>query len=93
MVFLGHGVVISGLWARETGWLHDAIGYMGTVGFFGVDLFFVLSAYLLTKLMLRDKKSRGSLDIPGFYLRRLLRIWPTFPRSPSRLSLAATGRS
>ena len=27
VVFLGHGVVISGLWARETGWLHDAIGY------------------------------------------------------------------
>ena len=27
VVFLGHGVVISGLWARETGWLHDAIGF------------------------------------------------------------------
>ena len=77
-VFLGHGLVISGLWARETGWLHDAIGYMGTVGFFGVDLFFVLSAYLLTELMLREKESRGSLDIPGFYLRRLLRIWPLY---------------
>ena len=28
--------------------------------------------------MLREKESRGSLDIPGFYLRRLLRIWPLY---------------
>ena len=47
-------------------------------GAFGVDLFFVLSAYLITELLLREKESRGSLDVPSFYLRRILRIWPLY---------------
>jgi peptidoglycan/LPS O-acetylase OafA/YrhL len=47
-------------------------------GVFGVDLFFVLSAYLITELMLREKDVCGSLDVKGFYLRRILRIWPLY---------------
>jgi peptidoglycan/LPS O-acetylase OafA/YrhL len=47
-------------------------------GVFGVDLFFVLSAYLITELLLREKELCGSLDVKGFYLRRILRIWPLY---------------
>ena len=47
-------------------------------GVFGVDLFFVLSAYLITELLLREKEACGSLDVKGFYLRRILRIWPLY---------------
>jgi peptidoglycan/LPS O-acetylase OafA/YrhL len=47
-------------------------------GVFGVDLFFVLSAYLITELLLREKNECGSLDVRGFYLRRILRIWPLY---------------
>jgi peptidoglycan/LPS O-acetylase OafA/YrhL len=47
-------------------------------GVFGVDLFFVLSAYLITELLLREKEVCGSLDVKGFYLRRILRIWPLY---------------
>jgi len=47
-------------------------------GVFGVDLFFVLSAYLITELLLREKDVCGSLDVKGFYLRRILRIWPLY---------------
>ena len=47
-------------------------------GVFGVDLFFVLSAYLITELLLREKSERGALDVPAFYLRRALRIWPLY---------------
>jgi peptidoglycan/LPS O-acetylase OafA/YrhL len=47
-------------------------------GVFGVDLFFVLSAYLITELLLREKEAFGSLDVKGFYLRRILRIWPLY---------------
>ncbi len=47
-------------------------------GVFGVDLFFVLSAYLITELLLREKDACGSLDVKGFYLRRILRIWPLY---------------
>jgi peptidoglycan/LPS O-acetylase OafA/YrhL len=44
----------------------------------GVDLFFCLSAFLLTELMLREKEQTGELDIKAFYVRRALRIWPLY---------------
>lgn len=47
-------------------------------GAFGVDLFFALSAYLITELLLREKHQTGALDIRAFYIRRILRIWPLY---------------
>lgn len=47
-------------------------------GAYGVDLFFVLSAYLITELLLRERATIGSLNVPAFYLRRILRIWPLY---------------
>jgi peptidoglycan/LPS O-acetylase OafA/YrhL len=47
-------------------------------GAYGVDLFFVLSAYLITELLIREKEERGSLDVKSFYIRRILRIWPLY---------------
>jgi peptidoglycan/LPS O-acetylase OafA/YrhL len=51
---------------------------LAKAGGFGVDLFFVLSAYLITELLMREKSRRGVLDIPSFYVRRILRIWPLY---------------
>ncbi len=45
-------------------------------GFFGVDLFFVLSGFLITGLLVDEVEARGSIDLLGFYLRRLLRLGP-----------------
>lgn len=47
-------------------------------GVFGVDLFFVLSAYLITELLLEEKDKCGMLDVRSFYIRRMLRIWPLY---------------
>src|SRR5215469_13839846 len=47
-------------------------------GRFGVDLFFALSAYLLTRLMLAEREKTGGFDLRAFYVRRLLRIWPLY---------------
>jgi len=47
-------------------------------GVFGVDLFFALSAFLITELLLREKEKYGVLDVRGFYIRRILRIWPLY---------------
>jgi peptidoglycan/LPS O-acetylase OafA/YrhL len=47
-------------------------------GAFGVDLFFALSAYLITVLLLREKDLRSEIDIRAFYIRRILRIWPVY---------------
>jgi peptidoglycan/LPS O-acetylase OafA/YrhL len=47
-------------------------------GAFGVDLFFALSAYLITILLIREEELRGQIDVKAFYLRRMLRIWPLY---------------
>ncbi len=47
-------------------------------GKYGVDLFFVLSAYLITELLIREVLSTGKLEVRGFYARRILRIWPLY---------------
>jgi peptidoglycan/LPS O-acetylase OafA/YrhL len=59
-------------------WLARLLSGVTNAGSHGVDLFFVLSAYLITELLLREKETRGSLDISSFYLRRILRIWPLY---------------
>jgi peptidoglycan/LPS O-acetylase OafA/YrhL len=43
-------------------------------GFHGVVLFFILSGYLITKILLQTSDTSGGL--PQFYVRRALRIWP-----------------
>jgi peptidoglycan/LPS O-acetylase OafA/YrhL len=45
-------------------------------GFLGVDLFFVLSGFLITSLLLQEWDLRGSISLPHFYFRRALRLLP-----------------
>lgn len=47
-------------------------------GNLGVNFFFVLSGFLITYLLLNEKKVNGSIDIKSFYIRRTLRIWPLY---------------
>ncbi|UAB91766.1 acyltransferase (plasmid) [Ruegeria sp. SCSIO 43209] len=47
-------------------------------GFLGVDLFFVLSGFLITTLLLREEARKGQFSIAGFYWRRALRILPVY---------------
>ena len=51
---------------------------VSSAGAFGVDLFFALSAYLITTLLIREEEIRGSIDAQAFYVRRILRIWPLY---------------
>ena len=52
-------------------------GVPGTIGgFVGVDVFFVLSGFLITGLLLREKEERGSINVTAFYARRARRILP-----------------
>ncbi len=48
------------------------------VGVLGVNFFFVLSGFLITRLLLFEKQQYGSIDVLKFYMRRLLRIWPLY---------------
>lgn len=45
---------------------------------YGVNIFFVLSVFLITYLLLKEKNKFGSVDIKKFYIRRILRIWPLY---------------
>jgi peptidoglycan/LPS O-acetylase OafA/YrhL len=45
-------------------------------GFLGVDIFFVLSGFLITSLLLREWDQFGSLNLKLFYIRRALRLMP-----------------
>lgn len=58
--------------------LANLLADLPNAGVFGVDLFFVLSAYLITELLLREKDRFGKLNVRDFYVRRILRIWPLY---------------
>jgi peptidoglycan/LPS O-acetylase OafA/YrhL len=54
------------------------VAALAFAGRYGVDLFFLLSAYLITELLLREQEQFGKLDLRSFYARRILRIWPLY---------------
>jgi len=45
-------------------------------GFLGVDIFFVLSGYLVTNLLIERRRDRHRLDLSGFWVRRFRRLFP-----------------
>ena len=45
---------------------------------FGVDVFFLVIGFLITYILLAEKGTFGKINIPKFYVRRILRIWPLY---------------
>ena len=45
-------------------------------GFLGVDVFFVVSGFLITTLLVRERTITGTVDLPGFWTRRARRLLP-----------------
>ena len=56
----------------------DTFGWVGRIGWAGVDLFFALSGYLIGNQILAALASREGLSLKHFYARRLLRTLPNF---------------
>jgi peptidoglycan/LPS O-acetylase OafA/YrhL len=54
------------------------IPFVGVIGKLGVVLFFVLSGFLITYLLLAEEKTFDDISIKKFYMRRILRIWPLY---------------
>lgn len=52
--------------------------YLGNFGGYGVTIFFTLSGFLITYLMLKEIEKETFIDIKKFYIRRILRIWPLY---------------
>ena len=49
-----------------------------TNGWIGVQVFFVLSGFLITTLLLREQERFARVDLGAFWVRRALRIWPLY---------------
>ena len=54
---------------------HGDVSWM-PAGFLGVDVFFVISGYLITSLLLAEHRGRGGVNLGQFYLRRARRLLP-----------------
>ena len=64
-------------------WHHTISAYFLDIplihnGHFGVSLFFVISGFLITTLLLRERFSTGRISIKNFMIRRSLRIFPLY---------------
>ena len=69
IVILYHGVCEE--FCREHSYY-----YPFEIGYLGVDLFFVLSGFLITNVLLREYLLTGKVSIKNFYIRRILRLYP-----------------
>jgi peptidoglycan/LPS O-acetylase OafA/YrhL len=47
-------------------------------GQFGVNIFFVISGFLITSLLLEEERTTGTISLQNFYIRRALRIFPAY---------------
>ena len=74
---LGYQPGLDGVRALAIGCvvLSHTIGFPAT-GFLGVDIFFVLSGFLITTLLLEEHARHGRVSLRGFYRRRALRLLP-----------------
>lgn len=56
----------------------EGMRWYAAQGAVGVDVFFAISGFLITALLLREREASGTISLRGFYARRALRILPAF---------------
>lgn len=52
--------------------------FLNKIGWTGVELFFLLSGFLLTKLLAVEQKLENTIQLYKYFIRRVLRIWPLY---------------
>jgi peptidoglycan/LPS O-acetylase OafA/YrhL len=67
-------LVIVGHFCMRT--TNPILRLVSTLGSYGVFIFFVISGFLITTLLLKEQVNTGSISLKGFYIRRALRILP-----------------
>ncbi len=74
--------ILAVLWSKAAhtpGHLTEkAVTRVADQGVVGVDLFFVISGFLITTLLMREESRTGQISLAGFYWRRALRILPAY---------------
>ena len=75
----GDGIAHPTLFSASgvVGWLrHQTVRELVYAGPLGVQIFFVISGYIITKLLLREYQRNGRVSLAAFYVRRAFRILP-----------------
>jgi peptidoglycan/LPS O-acetylase OafA/YrhL len=76
LVIFHHIEQFKSLFGLDSYW--DKSKFISVIGSLGVTLFFVLSGFLITYLLLIEEKNTATINIKDFYIRRILRIWPLY---------------
>jgi peptidoglycan/LPS O-acetylase OafA/YrhL len=58
------------------GHVSGGLSRLGKLGEFGVRIFFVISGYLITSILLAELRRKATISLPRFYFRRMLRLFP-----------------
>jgi peptidoglycan/LPS O-acetylase OafA/YrhL len=74
LVFCTHRMDLAPIDPAKYPWRFN----LSLIGIFGVPVFFLLSAFLITELLMREHEQLGKIHLKAFYLRRILRIWPLY---------------
>ena len=74
LVLFSHSVSLH----EHAGWAEPVIKILQTGGWTGVDLFFVLSGFLIGGLLLKEINRAGTVDARRFLVRRAFKIWPVY---------------
>jgi peptidoglycan/LPS O-acetylase OafA/YrhL len=74
LVFIVHRMDFIPIDPAQHYWLYNIC----LLGDFGVPVFFLLSAFLITELLFRESDETGKIQAKSFYIRRILRIWPLY---------------
>jgi peptidoglycan/LPS O-acetylase OafA/YrhL len=69
--------ILAVIWHHAPG-VSNLTWPMAFRGFLGVDLFFVISGFLIVTLLLREQRKTGEIALRNFYIRRFLRIFPAY---------------
>ena len=73
-VFFLHAIHLD----QGTGFFSKMVYYFHANLFLGLDVFFILSSFLLTSLGINEYKARGNFSFINYFTRRVLRIWPLY---------------
>src|SRR5215467_1615399 len=71
-------VMISHLLGIRGFFIPEAAGRIFELGELGVRVFFVISGFLITSILLKELADRNSVNLVRFYFRRTLRIFPPY---------------
>lgn len=77
LVFLAHCFISEDEYVKTSD-SFNAMYNWGKIGVLGLEYFFVLSSFLISSIILEEKKQRNSFHLKNFLIRRSLRVWPLY---------------